>query len=273
MSQYARYPATSATIGGTVNVQGTGTAGTAATGVVTVQGIAGGTVVPVSGTVTATNASIGTTGAAAPASATQVGGSDGTTLRALLVSATGVVSVDGSAVTQPISAASLPLPTGAATLAKQPALGTAGTASADVITVQGIASMTPLLVNGSGATQPISGTVTANAGTGTFTTTIASTTAAFQAEANVAFGSITNSYVTIFTPSAATKILQMRNNMNAAVSVSFDAGSTTNYILDAGDQVSLDLLANTLVMSTTAIQVKYTVGAPTSGSFRINGCH
>lgn len=38
------------------------------------------------------------------------------------------------------------LPTGASTAAKQPALGTAGTASADVITVQGIASMTKLLV-------------------------------------------------------------------------------------------------------------------------------
>lgn len=35
------------------------------------------------------------------------------------------------------------LPTGAATAAKQPALGTAGTASTDVITVQGIASGTP----------------------------------------------------------------------------------------------------------------------------------
>ena len=42
------------------------------------------------------------------------------------------------------------LPTGAATAAKQPALGTAGTASTDVITVQGIASMTPLLATLSG---------------------------------------------------------------------------------------------------------------------------
>jgi hypothetical protein len=57
------------------------------------------------------------------------------------------------------------LPTGAATAAKQPALGTAGTSSADVLTVQGRAAMTPLLVDGSGATQPVSGTVTANAGT------------------------------------------------------------------------------------------------------------
>jgi len=38
------------------------------------------------------------------------------------------------------------LPSGASTAAKQPALGTAGSASSDVITVQGIASMTKLLV-------------------------------------------------------------------------------------------------------------------------------
>lgn len=59
---------------------------------------------------------------------------------------------------------------GAATAAKQPALGTAGTASSDVITVQGIASMTALKVDlsgtaanstaikvdGSAVTQPVS---------------------------------------------------------------------------------------------------------------------
>lgn len=58
-----------------------------------------------------------------------------------------VIASNQSAV--PISAASLPLPTGAATAAKQPALGTAGAASTDVITVQGIAS---------GVAQPVSGT-------------------------------------------------------------------------------------------------------------------
>jgi hypothetical protein len=50
------------------------------------------------------------------------------------------------------------LPTGAATAAKQPALGTAGTASNDVISVQGHAGMTALVVDGSGVTQPVSGT-------------------------------------------------------------------------------------------------------------------
>lgn len=56
------------------------------------------------------------------------------------------------------------LPTGAATAAKQPALGTAGVSSTDVLSVQGIASGTAL---------PVSGTVTANAGTNLNTSTLA----------------------------------------------------------------------------------------------------
>ena len=63
-----------------------------------------------------------------------------------------------------VTVASSALPTGAATAAKQPALGTAGSASTDVITVQGIAS---------GVAQPVSGTVTANVQT----TSLASSTA------------------------------------------------------------------------------------------------
>jgi hypothetical protein len=83
------------------------------------------------------------------------------------ISAGGALKVDGSAATQPvsgtfwqatqpISAASLPLPAGAAISAKQPALGTAGTPSADVISVQGVTSMTALKVDGSATTQPVS---------------------------------------------------------------------------------------------------------------------
>lgn len=73
----------------------------------------------------------------------------------------------------PISAASLPLPTGAATLAKQPALGTAGTASADVITIQGIAS---------GTVVPVSATLKTTFGTATaFTKTNAGLSASVTA--------------------------------------------------------------------------------------------
>jgi hypothetical protein len=77
------------------------------------------------------------------------------------VSIAGSVAVTGTfwQATQPVSAVSLPLPSGAATAAKQPALGTAGAASTDVLTVQGIASMTALKVDGTGGTFPISGTV------------------------------------------------------------------------------------------------------------------
>ena len=126
-------------------IVGAGVAGTPTGGVVSVQGVAGGTAVPISGSVTATNPSVGTNGAAAPGSSTQIGGSDGTNLQStrafdldtgagteydigisLRLPASGGSVAGGTATnplrtdptgttTQPISAASLPLPTGAAT--------------------------------------------------------------------------------------------------------------------------------------------------------------
>lgn len=62
----------------------------------------------------------------------------------------GTITANAGSGTMAVSAASLPLPSGAATAAKQPALGTAGTASSDVLTIQGIASMTPVTVSVSG---------------------------------------------------------------------------------------------------------------------------
>lgn len=98
------------------------------------------------------------------------------------VSAAGAVKVDGSAVTQPVSNASLPLPAGASTSAKQPVLGVAGTASTDVLSVQGIASMTALKVDGSAVTQPISGTVTTSSpATGTIGAAVPSSAVTFGA--------------------------------------------------------------------------------------------
>lgn len=79
----------------------------------------------------------------------EVGICDATTAnQCASVSAGGAVKVDGSGATQPVSGtvtANLGTLNGASTAAKQPALGTAGSASADVITIQGVASMTPLL--------------------------------------------------------------------------------------------------------------------------------
>jgi hypothetical protein len=118
-----------------------GTAGTASTDVISVQGIASMTPIQVgdnSSSLTVDNA--GTFAVQAAQSGTW-----------------NVTNVSGT----------VSLPTGASTAAKQPALGTAGSASTDVITVQGIASMTALVVDGSGVTQPVSGTVTANLAAGT----------------------------------------------------------------------------------------------------------
>src|ERR1700735_4471028 len=72
------------TSGRTVAV-GVGVAGTPAGGVLSIQGVSGGTAIPVSGTVTASNPSVGTTGSAAPTSATLIGGTDGTNLVALKI--------------------------------------------------------------------------------------------------------------------------------------------------------------------------------------------
>ena len=66
-------------------VVGPGVAGTPAGGVLTVQGVVGGTAIPISGSISATNPSVGTNAAAAPTSSTQVGGSDGTDLQAARV--------------------------------------------------------------------------------------------------------------------------------------------------------------------------------------------
>lgn len=130
---------------GRVIVAGAGTAGSAVGGVLSIQGVAGGTAVPISGTVTASDPSVGTLGSAAPASGTFVSGSDGTNLQGFRVfdldtgagteyglgisiripgsggsvaggTATNPVRTDPTGTTtQPVSAASLPLPTGAAT--------------------------------------------------------------------------------------------------------------------------------------------------------------
>jgi hypothetical protein len=103
------------------------------------------------------NTIAGSAGTSPPALATSASGLIGW-LRKIVDTLTGGIAVTGTfwQATQPVSAASLPLPSGASTSAKQPALGTAGSASADVLSVQGIASMTALKVDGSAVTQPVS---------------------------------------------------------------------------------------------------------------------
>lgn len=112
-----------------------GTAGTANANVLTVQGIASMTPVQVSqATAASLNATVVGTGTFA--------------VQAAQSGTWNITNISGT----------VSLPTGASTAAKQPALGTAGTAATDVLTVQGIASMTPLNVNvaASAITQAVS---------------------------------------------------------------------------------------------------------------------
>jgi|SRR5579859_3813192 len=96
---------------GSAQVAGQGVAGTPAGGVVSVQGVTGGTALPISGTVTATNPSVSTNGAAGPSSSTQSGGLVATSspsyttgnLEPLSLTLAGALRVDGSSVTQPVS--------------------------------------------------------------------------------------------------------------------------------------------------------------------------
>lgn len=83
------------------------------------------------------------------------------------------------------------LPTGASTAAKQPALGTAGTASADVITVQGIAAMTPLIVDLSTNNDvTVTGTVDLGATDNAVLDAIAASVAAIDTDATTIIGHV-----------------------------------------------------------------------------------
>jgi hypothetical protein len=64
-------------------VVGTGVAGTPAGGVLTVQGSPTGTPIPISGSITATNPSVGSIGASVPTSGTFIAGTDGSLLRGI----------------------------------------------------------------------------------------------------------------------------------------------------------------------------------------------
>lgn len=112
----------------------------------------------------------------ATATGTLAMGKNGTSLKAvqtdssgnLVVKGSGTFTVDGSGVTQPVSAASLPLPSGAATSANQT---TANTSLSSIDTKTPslgqtvMASSVPVAIASNQSAVPVSGTVTANMGT------------------------------------------------------------------------------------------------------------
>lgn len=194
-------------------VVGLGTAGSPSGGVLSVQGVSSGQALPVSGTVTVNaGTNLNTSALALDTSVNGILLSQGSTtsgekgpllqgavttsapgyttaqtsplsldtsgnLRTSInntVTVGGTVTANAGTGTFAVSAASLPLPSGASTSANQ----TNGSQETEIVQGGNIATVTAasaLKVDGSAVTQPVSGTITANAGTGTFTVAGATT--------------------------------------------------------------------------------------------------
>ena len=192
--------------------------------------------------------------------------------------------VDGSAHTQPISAVSLPLPTGAATestlstlngkviavntgnvtvvssalptgaatAAKQPALGTAGTASTDVITIQGISSMTPVSVSGTVSASPVAYTKSNAPTYNAYTSTAVTTSAYVQLVASL---------------TSAVKQLQIFDSSGQAMIIATGgSGSEVDqiYVPPGGGVFDLSILAS------TRVSIKALTATASSGYLLIN---
>lgn len=153
-------------------------------------------------------------------------------LKAIYTALTGTLTVATHAVTQSGTwninnvSGTVSLPTGAATAAKQPALGTAGSASSDVLTVQGIPSMTALKTDGSAVTQPISIALPTNIYSGKTTVTTVGTRVPLASSQAIASG------VTIKALVANTGIIYIGNSSVA---------SSNGHQLAAGDSVFLEI--------------------------------
>lgn len=131
------------------------------------------------------------------------------------------------------------------------ALGTAGSAGTSVVSVQGIASMTAVKVDGSAVTQPISGTVTANAGTNLNTSALALETGGNLATAATALGTTGTSPPTL--PSSSTGIMGYLRLLYATILAALGTAGT----------------AGTSVVSVQGIASG--VAQPISGSVGVSG--
>lgn len=177
---------------------------------------------------------------------------------------------------------------GAALASKQPAFSTAGAPSADVLTIQGATGMTPVKVDGSGFTQPVSGTVAITAAalpnpTGAPTavaqtsgnaslTTISALTAPFNPTGNTTLA-VTSSTGRVAFPSADTSVI-LQNLGNATCYVKFGTSSvnaaTTDTPIQPGQALGFSTggaadVAAITASSTTTLGITTGTGRPVFG--------
>lgn len=141
------------------------------------------------------------------------------------------------------------LPSGAATAAKQPALGTAGSASADVLTVQGIASMTPLKASIDQTTPGTTDSVTVATGQGAGATIGATSGAAVVTDADGTLQQYLRGLVKLFSGASFDNTNVLKVSLYGKNSV---AGDTA---LTAGTPADGDALA--AVLRVAALQRAY----------------
>lgn len=261
---------------------------------------------------TSTNPANGDVDDTVPTVATLIGGSDGTDLRAIKVNASGElvlapgasgltdaelraspVEVDGSGVTQPISAAALPLPSGASTSALQ------STANASLASIDGKLD-SPIAVDGpltdtelrasaipvSGtffqATQPVSGpltdtqlratpvpvsgTVTANFGTIAGVATEVTLTSLNTKVTAVDTGAVVVASSALPT-GAATAALQTQPGVDIGdVTINNASGASAVNIQDGGNSITVDGTFWQATQPVSAASLPLPTGAATSAN-------
>jgi len=262
-------------------VVGAGTAGTADAGVVTIQGIASMTPISVSGTTTAT-----------PTGTYTVAGTVNSTPTGTYTVAGTVTNVPSG--TQPVSGTVTATPTGTYTVtatsmtvvnptaanlkAQVVGAGTAGTADAGVLTIQGIASMTPISVSGTTTATPtgtytVAGTVNATP-TGTYTVagTVTSVSSGTQPVSGTVTAvpsgtyTVTATSMTVVNPTAANLKAQV---VGAGTAGTADAGVLT--IQGIASMTPISVSGTTTATPTGTYTVAGTVNATPTGTYTVAG--
>ncbi len=247
---------------GTQSVTGTGTAGAAAAGVISIQGIASMTAVKVDGSAVTQ-----------PVSGTVTLSSQTVTLssQTVTVGNNPSVTIAATSVTQPVSGTVTNVPSGTQSVT---GTGIAGTAAAGVISIQGIASMTAVKVDGSAVTQPVSGTVTLSSQTVTLssqTVTIGATSVTQPVSGTVTLSSntvtLSSQTVTVGnSPSVTIAATSVTQPVSGTVSTTTGVVST-GIVNSYGTQASVaNAATGTISYTVTAAKTLYLKGVIASSS-------
>lgn len=180
---------------------------------------------------------------------------------ALSLNTSGGLRVDGSGVTQPVSASSLPLPTGAATSANQEVTA-AGSSASSAQGVQGVTGGVALPVSASALPLPTGAATSALQTTGNTTLSTINTTLGSPFQAGASIGNTT------FAATQATA-----GNLNATVvgtgTFSTQLTGATNNINNIAGTISLPTGASTSALQTTGNTSLSTIATNTTPPINI----